>query len=215
MKSLIQHIKADGSSLIPLEEKLRINKDWKPDIESMVNDAVNNHITKVPDKFNVTNNTFHRGWTEIYQFHSADDFIAVFDELDIPYDIEENKNIPTSPMVGNGRQYWIILKLNDTYTWTNIKYGGKIFKYDKLFIKNYHIDGIDGCWAIELYDKNNVKYSIQGQINNVRVPKNPNIKNYEEQLTLHYYSGFLKKEIDEVIKPFFIELLEQIEGEKS
>ena len=79
----------------------------------------------------------------------------------------------------------------------------------------YHIDGIDGCWAIELYDKNNVKYSIQGQINHVRIPKNPNIKNYEEQLTLHYYSGFLKKEIDEVIKPFFIELLEQIEGVNS
>lgn len=213
MKSLTQHIKADGSSLIPLEEKLRVGKDYRPDIESMVNDAVNNHITKVPDKFNVTNNTFHRGWTETYQFHSADDFIAVFDELDIPYDIEENKNIQS--FAGNGNQRWIILKLNDTYNWTNIKYGGKIFKYDKIFIKNYHIDGIDGCWAIELYDKNNVKYSIQGQINNVRVPKNPNIKNYEEQLTLHYYSGFLKKEIDEMIKPFFIELLEQIEGKNS
>lgn len=31
MKSLTQHIKADGSSLIPLEEKLRIGKDWKPE----------------------------------------------------------------------------------------------------------------------------------------------------------------------------------------
>ena len=33
MKSLTQHIKADGSSLIPLEEKLRIGKDWKPDYD--------------------------------------------------------------------------------------------------------------------------------------------------------------------------------------
>ena len=197
MKTLTQHI----------EEKLRIGKDWKPDIESMVDVAINNHITKVPDKFNVTNNTASKGWKEIYQFYSADDFIAVFDELDIPYEIEKNKNIPT--WLGNGNQRWTILKLNDTYNWEDIN-------YDKIFIKNYHMDGIDGCWAIELYNKNNtIKYAIQGQINNVRAPKNPNIKNYEEQLTLHYYSGFLKKEIDEVIKPFFIELLEQIEGENS
>lgn len=31
MKSLIQYIKTDEPSLIPLEEKLRIGKDWKPD----------------------------------------------------------------------------------------------------------------------------------------------------------------------------------------
>ena len=31
MKSLTQHIKADGSSLIPLNEKLHIGKDWKPE----------------------------------------------------------------------------------------------------------------------------------------------------------------------------------------
>lgn len=199
MKSLSQHI----------HEKLRIGKDYKPDIESMVNDAVNNHIIKVPDKFNVTTSTFRTDWKEIYQFYSADDFIAVFDELDIPYDIEENKNVPS--FTGNGNQRWIILELNDTYKF----HGWKYVKYDRIFIKNYHIDGVDGCWDIELYDKNNIKFSIQGQINDVRAPKNPNIKNYEEQLMLHYYSGFLKKEIDETIKPFFIELLEQIKGRNS
>ena len=209
MKSLTQYIKADESSLIPLEEKLRIGKDYRPDIESMVNDAVDNHITKVPDKFNITNNTFHTDWKEMYQFYSADDFIAVFDELDIPYDMEENKNVPS--WLGDGNQRMIILKLNDTYEFHNWKY----VKYDRIFIKNYHMNGVDGCWYIELYDKNNIKFSIQGQINQVRVPRNPNIKNYEEQLTLYYYSGFSKKEIDEVIKPFFIELLEQIEGENS
>ena len=41
MRSLTQHIKADGSSLIPLEEKLHIGKDYKPDIKTMVNNAVN------------------------------------------------------------------------------------------------------------------------------------------------------------------------------
>ena len=29
----MQHIKADGSSLIPLEEKLRIGKNWKPEYD--------------------------------------------------------------------------------------------------------------------------------------------------------------------------------------
>ena len=77
------------------------------------------------------------------------------------------------------------------------------------------MNGVDGCWFIELYEKNTIKFEIQNQINQIRVPRNTNIKNYEEQLTLYYYSGFSKKEIDEVIKPFFIELLEQIEGENS
>ena len=63
MKSLIQHIKADGSSLISLEEKLRIGKDWKPeavqDIISLFDDNYDKEypVDNFPGFFIDTNGT--------------------------------------------------------------------------------------------------------------------------------------------------------------